>query len=356
MSAAQTVEAAGAGSPLQGHSTLKGFRFEGGTVLDLNIGYWTMGELDRDGGNAVLLSHGASGNRDWALPFCRRGGAFDPVGRFIISIDLPGGGGSSRASTTHDFPARYSMRDLTNALAGLLDALGAKRNVVFSGVSVSTLVGLDLAALHPELFGAMALWNSAARCDGYAQAAIDAVAAILAIDGGPAGMRAAVESFYPTLTGRSRLAAMDAAGRAGKVEHIAQGWIARWRADEITARYLGTIGGDVPALHGGEAALAARIRCPILWLASSSDQLLPAHAIAAFAGQVPSGRVEVLQNDNGHQSTSSPPGSPGFQFYDGQTAAFMAKVSEKLAQSSSVSPRSAAPSTRTASGWPHRNL
>ena len=309
----------------QGRYTLRGFRFEDGTVLDLELGYWTLGALDPDGANAMLLSHGASGNRDWALPFCRTGGAFDPAGRFLISIDLPGGGGSSRASTTPGFPTRYALRDLTNALAGLLDALGAKR-AVFAGVSVSTLVGLDLAATRPDLFGAMALWNSGARCDGYAQAATDAVAAILALDSGPAGMKAAVASFYPTLTGRSRLAAMDAAGRAEKVEHIAQGWTRRWRADELTARYLGTIKGDVPALHGGEAALAARIRCPILWLASSSDQLLPADAIAAFARHVPGGRVEVCVTDQGHQSTSAPPGSPEFEFYDGTTAAFIRAI------------------------------
>ncbi len=307
----------------QARRTLNDFRFMDGTVLDLEIGYWTVGDLDGDGSNAMLLSHGASGNRDWALPFCRTGGAFDPAVRFVISVDLPGGGDSSRASTTPGFPARYALRDLTNALAGLLDALGAKRNVVFAGVSVSTLVGLDLAAMRPGLFGAMALWNSGARCDGYAQAATDAVAAILGLDGGPAGMKAAVASFYPTLTGRSKLAAMDGAGRAEKVEHIAQGWMARWRADELTARYLGTIKGDVPALHGGEAALAARLGCPILWLASSSDQLLPAQAIAAFAKHVPGGRVEVCQTDNGHQSTSAPPGSPEFQFYDGKTAAFL---------------------------------
>ena len=325
------VEASDALRRRQGRHTLKDFRFVDGTVLDLDIGYWTVGDLDGNGANAMLLSHGASGNRDWPLPFCRPGGAFDPAGRFIISVDLPGGGDSSRASTTPGFPARYVLRDLTNALAGLLDALGAKRNVVFSGVSVSTLVGLDLAATRPELFGAMALWNSGARCDGYAQAATDAVAAILALDGRPAGMKAAVASFYPALTGRSRLAAMDPAERAKTVGHIAEGWVARWRADELTARYLGTIKGDVPALHGGEDALAARIGCPILWLASSSDQLLPAAAIAEFAGRVPGGVVQICQTDKGHQSTGSPPGSPEFQFYDGQTAAFLRRASEGMA-------------------------
>ena len=323
MSQTATLDGPEAGDRQQAQHTIRDFKFEDGTVLDLNIGYWTMGQLAADGGNVMLLSHGASGTRDWALPFCRPGGAFDPAGRFVVSIDLPGGGGSSRASTTPGFPARYALRDLTNALAGLLGALGAKQNTIFAGVSVSTLVGLDLAALRPELFGAMALWNSGTRGDGYAQGVIDAVAAILALDGGPAGMKAAVASFYPTLTGRAKLAAMDAAGRAGKIEHIAQGWAARWRADELTARYLGTIQGDVPALHGGEDTLAARIRCPILWLASSSDQLLPAQAISAFAARVPHGRCAVCQTDEGHQSTSAPRGSSEFGFYDAQTAAFL---------------------------------
>ena len=315
----------GAATRQQARHTLEGFEFQDGTVLDLEIAYWTMGTLDSEGGNTMLLSHGASGSRDWALPFCRSGGAFDPADRFVVSIDLPGGGDSSRASTSPGFPARYALRDLTNAVAGLLEALGAKRDTIFGGVSVSTLVGLDLAALRPELFGAMALWNSGTRGDGYAQGVIDGVAAILAIDGGPAGMRAAVESFYPSLTGRAKLARMDKAERAEKTEHIAQGWIARWRADELTARYLGTINGDVAALHGGEAALAHRLACPILWLASSSDQLLPAHAIATFAASVPVGRCEICQTDEGHQSTGQHPDTPEFAFYDGRTAAFLSK-------------------------------
>lgn len=314
-------------SHTQAKYTVKAFRFEEGTVVDLSIGYWTMGEINADGSNAMLLSHGASGNRDWALPHCRSGRAFDPAGRFVISIDLPGGGDSSRLSATPGFPARYTLHDLTSALAALLDGLGVKRDVLFSGVSVSTLVGLDLAATRPELFRAMALWNCGARCDGYARSVIDAVAAILTIDSGPAGMRAAVQSFYPSLTGRDRLAATDAAERAKTVGRIAEGWVKRWRADEIIARYLGTIGGDVPAIHGGEQALAARIACPILWLPCSSDQLLPAASIAAFAEHVPTSQIAVCQSDRGHQSTSAPEGSPEFKFYDGHTADFLRRWS-----------------------------
>ena len=316
---------------VQATHTIEGFTFEGGTVVDLRIGCWTMGELNADGSNVMLLSHGASGNRDWALPHCRSGRSFEPAGRFIISVDLPGGGDSSRLSTTPGFPMRYTLHDLTNALAALLDRLGARRNVLFSGVSVSTLVGLDLAATRPDLFGGMSLWNCAARGDGYASSVIDAVAAILTLDNGPAGMKAAVKSFYPSLTGRDRLAATEVTERARIEERIAEGWIAHWRADEIIARYLGTIGGDVPAIHGGEQALAAKIACPILWLPCSSDQLLPASSMAAFARRVPTGQLAICQSDRGHQSTSATEGSPEFRFYDGKTAEFFRSIADENA-------------------------
>lgn len=306
----------------QAVTVLEGFTFEDGTGLDLEIAYWTMGTLNADGSNVLLLSHGASGARDWALAYCREGGAFDPAGRFVVSIDLPGGGGSSRLSRTPGFPRRYTLHDLTNALSALLDKLGAKRDVLFSGVSVSTLIGLDLAATRPDLLGGAALWNCGARCDGFAGAVVGAIASILEIDGGPAGMKAAVASFYPSLTGRSRLAALDVNEREQTIEHIAQGWIDRWRADEISARYLGTISGDVIAIHGGEQALTAKLACPILFLPSSSDQILPAADIAAFSARVPSTRTVVCDTDRGHQSTGAPPGSPEFAFYDGRTAAF----------------------------------
>ncbi len=141
-------------------------------------------------------------------------------------------------------------------------------------------------------------------------------------------MKAAVQSFYPTLTGRDRLAATEAAERAEIVQRIADGWIGRWHADEIVARYLGTIEGDVPAIHGGEHALAAKLDCPILWLPCSSDQLLPASAIVAFAKHVPAGRVKVCSSDRGHQSTSAPVGSLEFEFYDDVIAGFFREFRE----------------------------
>ncbi len=309
----------------QAVQVIEGFAFEDGTVLDLEIAFWMIGEIDRHGGNVLLLSHGASGNRDWALPHCGQGQAFDPAGRFVVSVDLPGGGDSSRASTTPGFPERYTVHDLTNAMSMLLDRLGARRNVLFAGVSVSTLIGLDLAASRPDLLGAAALWNCGARCDGFAKAVATAVASILALDGGPRGMKAAVESFYPSLTGRSRLAAMDEQERMQTIGRIADGWMVHWRADELSARYTGTIGGDVMAIHGGEQALAAKLACPLLFLPSSSDQILPADAIAAFAELVPGAEVAVCQTDRGHQSSGAPEGTPEFGFYDGRTRDFFAR-------------------------------
>ncbi len=302
---------------------LEGFTFEDGTRLDLEIAYWTMGELNADGSNVLLLSHGASSARDWAFPFCREGGAFDPAGRFVVSIDLPGGGDSSRLSRTPGFPRSYTLHDLTRALSALLDKLGARRNVLFAGVSVSTLIGLDLAATRPDLLGGAALWNCGARCDGFANAVTVAIASILSLDGGPAGMKAAVDSFYPVLTGRSLLAALGASEREQVTACIAQGWTDRWRADELSARYTGAIStGDVIAIHGGERALAAKLTCPILFLPSSSDQILPAADIARFAERLPSARVLVCETDRGHQSSSAPQGTPEFAFYDGHTSDF----------------------------------
>ena len=308
--------------PQQKRQTIPNFRFEDGTTLDLQIAYWSMGALNADGSNVLLVCHGASGSRDWALPFCRPGGAFDPTTRLVVSVDLPGGGDSSRQRDNPHFPSHYSLRDLTNAMSVFLDAIGAKRHVVYSGVSVSTLIGFDLTALRPDFIAATALWNCAVRCDGYAQGAIDALVSILNLDSGPAGMSAAVQSFYPSLTGRDLLAVSSQTVRAQATQHIAKGWVERWTASEIVARYVGTISGDVTALHGGEIALAQKLTRPLLLLPSSSDQLLPATSILEYAKRLPSARTEVCKSDLGHQSTSAPAGSPEFIFYDSQTANF----------------------------------
>ena len=90
----------------------------------------------------------------------------------------------------------------------------------------------------------------------------------------------------------------------------------------MPAALLPGLGLTTPEPNKSQQALAAKIACPILWLPRSSDQLLPASAIGAFAEHLLAGRLAVCRLDRDHQSTSAPVGSPEFEFYGSHTADF----------------------------------
>jgi homoserine acetyltransferase len=97
---------------------------------------------------------------------------------------MPGGGGSSRASTDPEFPALYSIGDLSAASALLLEDLGAGAVRAFCGASMAGLIGLDLAYRRPDLVRGLALWVTSYRSDGFARALAESLVGILKLDGG----------------------------------------------------------------------------------------------------------------------------------------------------------------------------
>lgn len=289
----------------------------------VEIAYWTLGELNAARDNAVLVCHGASGDRDWALPFCRPGGAFDPERWFVISVDAPGGGRSSRASTDADFPAFFSTGDIAQALLALVEGLGVGRLRAFSGQSMAGFVGLEMALRAPDAVGALALWTAGYRCDGFGQAVIGGLGGILALDSGERGFAAGAALFAPMALGRPMVAAMPEAAREAAIGRIAAGWRANWRADELIARYQAVARSDLAARYGGREALAGKVACPVLWLLASTDALLTPADLEGAETWWPGSRVKVLETGFGHVAPTAPPGSPEFAFFDGETAAFL---------------------------------
>src|SRR5882762_2059130 len=98
------------------------FEFEDGSVLpELRVAYETQGKLDSGRDNAILLLHGASGDRHAFDPMVGPGKAFDTNKYFVITVDAIGGGGSSspKDGLGQDFP-RYTIRDMMAAQLGLV--------------------------------------------------------------------------------------------------------------------------------------------------------------------------------------------------------------------------------------------
>ncbi|WCT72245.1 alpha/beta fold hydrolase [Sphingomonas naphthae] len=316
-------EAGVAPSPKACTLNVPDFRFADGTALaNLHLSYWTMGTLAPGRDNAMLLCHGASGGKDWALPYCQPGGAFDPDRHFLISIDMPGGGGSSRRGSDPAFPAEYAIGDMGTAVVALLDALGIEQARGFAGASMASLIGIDLAYRYPDRIGALALWTGAHRSDGFVRGVADALRGVLALDQTPAGFRAAAAAFLPALYGRRTVAEMAAADVAALLDMIAAQWAQSWRADELSARYRAVGHCDLARVHGGIDQLATGIRCPLLFLQSTSDQVFDLAEVERFVGQVPFATLKVIETGMGHLAPFAPPGSAEFTFFDQNTARF----------------------------------
>jgi homoserine O-acetyltransferase/O-succinyltransferase len=300
------------------------FRFADGTVLpELRIAYWTAGQLSPAKDNVLFLCHGASGRRDWAIPFCAAGAAFDAKRWFIISADMPGGGDSSRRSTDPDFPAHYDIGDLSAAITLLLEDLGIGSVRAFCGASMAGLIGLDLAYRRPDLVAALALWVTSYRSDGFARALIESLAGVLRLDDGEKAMRAAVGAFFPVLAGRQMIADMSAPALAALLDNVAREWSANWRPEELIARYAALGGCDLAVRHGGIGTLAAGLQCPALFLPASSDLIYPPAQAETLAALMPRATLETLTTEYGHLATTAPPGSVEFSFFNERTAVFL---------------------------------
>jgi homoserine O-acetyltransferase len=146
-----------------GRYTASGFRFDDGHTLDLNLAYHTLGSLDADAGNAVMLLHGTIGSGQQFLQPSVADFLFNPgqpldVSRFFVILpDAIGHGESSRPrdGLGPEFP-RYSYGDIVTAQHQLLvDGLGIERLRLLLGTSMGGMQTWMWGARYPEIAQAL---------------------------------------------------------------------------------------------------------------------------------------------------------------------------------------------------------
>src|ERR1700760_2719542 len=129
---------------IRGSHTIPGFEFADGGRLDLTLGYHTLGRLDEDRTNAVLLLHGTTGSGQQFLApnmadaLFASGAPLDVARYFVILPDAIGHGASSRPSDGlgPDFP-RYGYGDIVTANHNLVtEGLGIGRLRLVLGTSM----------------------------------------------------------------------------------------------------------------------------------------------------------------------------------------------------------------------------
>jgi homoserine O-acetyltransferase/O-succinyltransferase len=146
-----------------GRHTIGGFQFDDGRRLDLTLAYRTIGSLDSDAGNGVLLLHGTTGSGQQFLQPSTADFLFDSgqpldVGRFFVILpDAIGAGLSSRPSDGlgPDFP-RYGYGDIVEAQHRLLvQGLGIERLRLLLGTSMGGMQTWMWGERYPDVAQAL---------------------------------------------------------------------------------------------------------------------------------------------------------------------------------------------------------
>jgi homoserine O-acetyltransferase len=303
-----------------GRYTVSGFRFDDGQSLDLTLAYHTLGTLDADAGNAVMLLHGTIGSgRQFLQPSIAdvlfgSGQALDVTKFFVILPDAIGHGASSRPShgPGPDFP-RYGYGDIVTAQHRLLvDGLGIERLRLLLGTSMGGMQTWMWGQRYPELAQAlMAIASLPERVTGrnllWRRMLIHLIESDPGYAGGrydaqPAGLAHAM-ALFALMVGSPRLMASELGSVAAADARIARtGTAILENEDANDVIWWFDASRDYDPAPGLDA-----IRVPILAVNFDDDGLNPPelggleHAIA----RVPHGRAITLPVgplSRGHQT------------------------------------------------------
>ena len=237
----------------------------------------------------------------------------------VLGIDWIGADG------TPDFP--IDPVDQAEAIALLLSKLAIQRAAAFIGASYGAMVGMQLAALHPELVGKLIAISAAHQSHPFASASrsLQREALSLGEAGGNPGAGVALARALAILTYRTpeefaeRFSDRPTIAQ-NRVRVAAQGYLdahgARHSARMSAAAYRRL--SESIDLHQVEPA---RIRVPLTLVAVDQDHLVPAGDVRALADAVPGSSFHLVQSRYGHDA---------FLKEDRQVAAILSQFLETL--------------------------
>lgn len=274
----------------EGVHVIPEFTFESGAKLqNMRVGYVTHGKLSPARDNAILITHGTSGNRNGYNLFIGPDKAFDTDRYFVIAVDAIGGGNSSspKDGLGVSFP-RYTIHDMVRAQHDLVTrGLGLTGLLAVGGPSMGSFQAVEWGIHYPAFAKGLLLIVPAGSSDQLFASIVDAMIATLQLDPkwsdgrytqNPAeGLRRAGMIFFPWLWSDEWLAQLKTDEEYQKaLMAFGNGWAAGWDATSWMYRYLASRGHNVAKPFGGsmDAALG-RIQAKALIMPSASDRLIP---------------------------------------------------------------------------------
>ena len=305
----------------------------GATLPEVEVAYAAYGQLDAQGANAILVTHGytashqmlAHGNGvaegSWA-PLIGPGCVLDTDRYFIVCSNMLGScyGTTGPASLNPlsgqvygaDFPD-ITLRDIVQVQHRLLTHLGVRRLRAVVGPSYGGFQALQWALDHPEQVDSVAAVVSAPFLPPSPHMDLGLLLAALQSDPGWNGGRYEQTAGVAGTLERLRVATLqaygmdevlraqghDAPARHQKIHAMARNW-----AGEFDAHALVTL--LKTALRFDVRPQVDRIRCPVLHVVASTDQLFPPAAVRdSLAGVVSRRGSQYLEIETpfGHQAS-----------------------------------------------------
>jgi homoserine O-acetyltransferase len=316
------------------------FALESGEQLpELTIAYHTFGcepcgRAGESGGaesNVVWVCHALTANSDvadWWPGTVERGRFLDPTRYHIVCANILGSpygttGPMSIDPRTGerwfgDFPF-VTMRDMARANLLLADHLGIDRVRAIVGGSIGGFQALEMELARPGFAQRLALLTCSARATPWnialneshrmaieadatwgerrpdaAQKGLAAARSIALLSyRGPAAYNATQQDGTDTLR-RSGYRA------ASYQRHQGEKFVRRFDAYSYWSITEAFDSHDVGRGRGGVEAALARIECPAMVVAISSDIIIPPSEQQALAGALPRARMQIIESAFGH--------------------------------------------------------
>jgi len=306
----------------------------GGRLERVEVGYRTWGELDAEGGNAVVVCHALTGSADAELWWTRMfgpGRALDPERDFVVCSNILGSCYGTTGPTSIDpatgrpylgtFPP-ITIRDMVRVQHALVTALGVKRIRMVIGGSLGGMQVLEWALLYPDLVESAVFVASTARhsawCIGLSEAQRQAILADPRWDGGrydparapDAGLAAA--RMMAMLSYRSQPSFEMRFGRRAQTEDLfAIESYLRYQGQQLVDRFdpatyvtltkaMDTH--DVSRGRGDFEDVLRTIRQPMLVVSIDSDVLYWPWEQREVARLAPHARLAVMDSPHGHDA------------------------------------------------------